>query len=281
MFAGAVINIICDPIAIGIWGIRGAALATIFGQLVSFIICAVYLLHSKNFRISPDSFIVDFQLLKSIIKLGTSSFLPQLSIVIITVINNILLVRYGAESEYGADIPLAAFVVIMKLFQIVLNIAIGIAAGAQPIVGFNYGAGNHDRVRKLLRLIIRYTSIVCIVTTLLFEAFPQLFIRLFGSDDALYLSFATGCLRIYLSLILFTCVQKVCAIFLQSIGKARLAAPLSMLRDVLLILASILIPMSLGVTGIFWAAPIADILALIPTLFVMAGIWKSLKAPNT
>lgn len=277
MLTGAVVNIIGDPIAIRFWGIRGAALATILGQFISFLICAAYLFHGKNFQVSLDSFLPDFKQLKSIMALGTSSFLTQFSIVVITIINNILLVQYGAMSPYGADIPLAAFVVIMKLFQIVLNIAIGIAAGAQPIVGYNYGARLYDRVRELLGLILKYTAIVCGIATVLFEAFPREFIELFGSDGELYLEFATGCLRVYLSLILFTCLQKVCAIFLQSLGKARLAAPLSMLRDVLLIVASLAIPLQFGVTGIFWAAPVADVLAFIPTLLVMVRVWRSLR----
>lgn len=277
MFTGAIINIIGDPIFISFMGISGAAVATILGQFVSFLICASYLFHAKSFKISVKSFIPDGRLLRQIMALGTSSFLTQLSIVVITIINNILLVEYGALSPYGQVIPLSAFVVIMKLFQIILNIAIGIAAGAQPIVGYNYGARLYTRVRELLKLILEYTALVCIVATLLIELFPKAFIMMFGSDGELYLEFATGCLRIYLSLILFTCLQKVCAIFLQSIGKAHLAAPLSMLRDVFLIIASLIAPLKFGITGIFWAAPIADVLAFIPTAFIMTRVWKSLK----
>ncbi len=278
MLVGAVINIIGDPVAIFVLslGIKGAAYATILGQFVSFVICAVYLTKSKTFRISKGSLRLDPTLLKHIMALGTSSLLTQLSIVIITVINNILLVRYGASSVYGADIPLAAFVVIMKLFQIVLNIAIGIAAGAQPIVGYNYGAGKYGRVRELLKMIVGWTVVVCLICTVLFEGIPQVFIRMFGADGELYTRFAVGCLRIYLSLIVFTCVQKVCAIFLQSIGHARAAAPLSVLRDVFLIVLSLIVPMFLGVTGIFWAAPAADILAIAITAVVMVRLWKQL-----
>ena len=136
MLTGAVINIIGDPVAIFAldMGVRGAAWATILGQFVSFLICAAYLLRSKTFRVGKGSFKPSLTLLKPVMALGTSSLLTQLSIVVITVVNNVLLVRYGALSAYGEDVPLAAFVVIMKLFQIVLNIAIGIAAGAQPIV---------------------------------------------------------------------------------------------------------------------------------------------------
>ncbi len=282
MLAGAVLNIIGDPLAIFVlgMGIKGAAWATILGQFVSFLICAAYLARSKSFRISFRSFKPSGRLLRWIMALGTSSFLTQLSIVVITVINNILLVQYGAQSEYGADIPLAAFVVIMKLFQIVLNIAIGIAAGAQPIVGYNYGAKKYDRVRALLGLILKWTAVVCLVCTVLFEAFPLVFIRMFGADGELYTQFAVLCLRIYLSLILFTCVQKVCAIFLQSIGRAKAAAPLSVLRDVLLIVFSLIIPVFAGVTGIFWAAPVADAAALLITAGVMVKLWKELKAPE-
>lgn len=249
MLVGAVINIIGDPVAIfalGL-GIKGAAYATILGQFVSFMICAFYLTKSKTFKISLGSFRPNAGILKRVMALGTSSFLTQLSIVIITVINNILLVKYGATSIYGADIPLAAFVVIMKLFQIVLNIAIGIAAGAQPIVGYNYGARQFERVQELLKLIIKWTAIVCIICTFLFEAFPLLFIKMFGADGELYTQFAVLCLRIYLSLIIFTCVQKVCAIFLQSIGHAKAATP------------------------------IADMIAVSITGVVMAKLWKSLE----
>ena len=279
MLTGAVINIIGDPVAIFAldMGIKGAAWATILGQFVSFLICAAYLRHPKTFRVGIGSFRPSMALLKPVMALGTSSLLTQLSIVVITVVNNILLVKYGARSAYGADIPLAAFVVIMKLFQIVLNVAIGIAAGAQPIVGYNYGAKNYGRVRELLKLMIKWTVIVGLVCMVLFEAVPGVFIRMFGSaDDPVYFEFAVLCLRIYLSLILVTCAQKVCAIFLQSIGKAKAAAPLSVLRDVLLIVFSLLIPAAIGVTGIFWAAPIADVLAIAVTAAVMVRVWKEL-----
>ena len=279
MLAGAAINIIGDPLAIFVLdlGIKGAAWATILGQFVSFLICAAYLAKSKTFRLSLDSFHLDFIELKHVMALGTSSLLTQWSIVVITVINNILLVRYGSVSVFGPDIPLAAFVVIMKLFQIVLNIGIGIAAGAQPIVGYNYGAGQYDRVRELLKLMLKWTAIICLICTVLFEAVPQIFIRLFGSDGELYTQFATQCLRIYLSLILFTCVQKVCAIFLQSIGHARAAVPLSVLRDALLIVFSLILPLRLGGTGIFWAAPAADTFAVLVTFFFMVRLWSELS----
>jgi putative MATE family efflux protein len=279
MLVGAVLNIIFDPIAIFVWhwGIQGAAYATIFGQLVSFILCALYLRRSKTFRVRLSDFKPSWSVIRPVIPLGGSSFLTQISIVIITVVNNKLLVSYGALSEYGSDIPLAAFVVIMKLFQIVLNIAIGIAAGAQPIIGFNYGAERHDRVKQTFKYVILWVFITSAIATVLFECVPHAFIRLFGSDGELYTTFAVRCLRIYLSLIILTCVQKACAIFLQSIGKAAAAIPLSMIRDVIfLILFSVILAQYIGVTGIFWAAPVADIFAIIITVVVLFRVWKQL-----
>lgn len=276
MIVGAVINIIGDPICIHFFGIRGAAVATILGQFVSFIICVLHLKKSKTFKIKVSSFKPHAALTMRMMSLGTSSLLTQLFIVVITIANNVLLVKYGALSEFGKDIPLSAFVVIMKLFQIVLNVAIGIAVGAQPIVGYNYGAQRYDRVKELLKLVLKWTAVVCIVFTILFETIPQVFIRMFGSDSELYMQFAVNCLRIYLSLIVFTCLQKVCAIFLQSIGHAKQAAPLSALRDVLLIVFSIIAPALFGVTGVFWAAPIADIIAIAVTAVVMVKVWKEL-----
>lgn len=276
MIVGAVINIAGDPICIAWMGIRGAAVATIAGQLVSFVICAIYLTRSKTFRLKKESFLIDFSVSWKMMTLGASSLLTQLFIVAITVVNNILLVKYGAMSEYGTDIPLSAFVVIMKLFQIVLNVAIGIAVGAQPIVGYNYGAENYSRVKKLLKLVLTWTGAVCLVCTLLFEAIPAAFIKIFGSDGDLYLDFAVKCLRIYLSLIAFTCLQKVCAIFLQSAGYARAAAPLSAIRDLLLIVISLIAPAFMGVTGVFWAAPLTDVIAMTVTAVVMWRFYKRL-----
>lgn len=281
MIVGAAINMIGDPICISVWGIQGAAIATIFGQFASFIICAAYLCKSKTFQLSLSSFWPDWKLTRKMMSLGTASLLTQLFIVITTIINNILLVQYGAQSIYGADIPLSAFVVIMKLFQIVLNIAIGIAVGAQPIVGYNYGAKQYQRVKKLLKLVLKWTGIVCIICTVLFEAIPKVFILMFGAESELYLEFAVNCLRLYLSLILFTCLQKVCAIFLQSIGRAKAAAPLSALRDILLIAFSLIAPQTLGIAGVFWAAPLADILASAVTTIVMIKQLRKMEDDNS
>ncbi|MCH5315606.1 MAG: MATE family efflux transporter [Eubacterium sp.] len=285
MIVGAVLNIIGDPIAIYALdlGIQGAAWATIIGQFASFVICVCYLFRSKTFKIKLSSFVPDFKIMGRIMALGMSSFLTQLCIVATTIVNNVLFVNYGLMSEFGADIPLAAFVVIMKLFQIVLNIAIGIAAGAQPIVGYNYGAKQYGRVKQLLKLILLWSAGACLFFTVLFEAIPRAFIAMFGAGGGaeglnaeLYMQFAIPCLRIYLMFLVFTCVQKVCAIFMQSMGLAKIAAPLSFLRDILLIVCAFLVPLGLGVMGVAWAAPIADAIAIAATAPVMIWVWRKL-----
>ncbi|GHU69307.1 MATE family efflux transporter [Clostridia bacterium] len=279
MLAGCILNIIFDPVTIFVWGwgIKGAAYATIIGQLVSFLLAAFYFSKSKTFKVKAADFKPDMKVIKQVSLLGGSSFLTQISIVLVTIVNNKLLVSYGARSEYGADIPLAAFVVIMKLFQIVLNIAIGIAAGAQPIIGYNFGAKRFDRVKQTFRYVMVSTLVITALSTLLIEVFPRWFIALFGADGELYTTFAVSCLRIYLMLLIFTCLQKACAIFLQSIGEAKSAIPLSMIRDVvLLIIFSLVLPALMGVTGIFWAAPLADVLAMAVTAVVIVRTLKRL-----
>lgn len=279
MAIGAVINIIGDPIAIFVldMGIKGAAYATILGQFVSFLVCIFYLRNSKTFRLKLRSFLPDFKQLKQTMALGTSSLLTQLSIVVVSVISNILLVKYGALTQYGADIPLAALTVIMKLYQIVLNVALGIATGAQPIVGYNYGAQNYSRVKELLKTILKCTAIVGIISMILFEVFPATFIGLFGTSGDLYMEFAVKALRIYLLLILFSCIQKTCTIFLQSIGYVQASAPLAIIRDVLLIVFYVALPIFFGLMGLLWAAPVADCIAMLITVFVMTGTWKKIK----
>lgn len=279
MMMGAVINIIGDPVAIFVldWGIQGAAIATILGQFVSFLICIAYLRRSRVFRVKPADFIPGWQYLKPVLPLGAGSFLTQLCIVATTIANNILLKSYGEQSIYGPDIPLSAFVVIIKLFQIILNIACGITAGALPIMGYNYGARLYSRVKETFKLVVLSTLTVCVIATVLFESVPLVFVRMFGTDGGeLYTAFATGCLRIYLSLVIFTCLQKACAMFLQSIGHAKSAVPLSVLRDILLIVLAIVMPMRMGITGILWSAPVADMIAIVITAAVVAVVWKKM-----
>ncbi len=150
--SGAVLNVILDAVAIFVlgWGMRGAALATVAGQLLSAGLSLYYLFTMRQFRLRLADLKLRFSLVKRILALGFSSFLSQASVVVAMAVTNNALVRYGALSAYGQDIPLTVLGIVMKVFQIVISISIGMAAGCIPIVGYNVGAGRSDRARAIL-----------------------------------------------------------------------------------------------------------------------------------
>ncbi len=268
--AGALTNIILDPIFIFAlnWGIQGAAWATVTGQILTLIISLVYLTHTKTFKITLHSFKPQKEVLVSVAKLGISTLITQLSIVVISMACNNMLAQFGAKSEYGANDPLAIIGICMKVFTIVLSIAMGIIIGAQPILGYNIGAGLHDRVRETFRKCIMATVIVGLVATLIFELCPELIINIFGSNSdnpGLYMQFATLTFRIFLSLVTLTCVIKVISIFFQAVGEPLKATIVSLSRDIVIFVPLVIILPNImnNITGILWAAPIADILGAI------------------
>ncbi|MDD2960261.1 MAG: MATE family efflux transporter [Lachnospiraceae bacterium] len=276
---GCVINVILDPIAIFVlgWGMRGAALATIAGQIVTALLAVYYLFHSKSFRLKKESFILRGSLLKKVVPLGISSFLTQLSIVVVMGVMNNTMVSYGSASKYGADIPLTVVGIVMKVFQIVIAVVVGIAAGSQPIIGYNYGAGEHGRVKKIYLTMIRAEIIVGVAALFFFEVFPIQIINIFGSGDALYNEFAVLSFRIYMATIILCCVQKATSIFLQALGKPVMSLGLSLLRDFILsVPLIILLPKAFGVTGALYSAPIADVISLFAVILMMVKVFKEL-----
>ena len=210
--------------------------------------------------------------------MGLSSFITQISIVIIIAVANNMIGIVGPASAYGADIPLAVIGIVMKVFGIVISFAVGIAVGGQPIVGYNYGAGNFSRVQQTYRFILLANIVVGAVATLLFELFPQYITMIFGSESDLYNEYACLCFRIFLGGILFCCVQKASSIFLQSVGKAVKATLLSVSRDVLFLVPLVVwFSLQLGVTGMLWAAPAADVLAFLLTVILVLLEMKKMK----
>lgn len=269
--AGAIINVILDPIAIFVlgWEMKGAALATIAGQIVTALLAVYYLTHMKSVQLSAKSFQPKGRVIKHFLPLGISSFLTQVSIVIIMAAMNNMLVRYGAQSKYGADIPLTVVGIVMKVFQIVIAVVVGIAAGSQPIIGFNYGAGRYDRVKKLFHTMLAAECVVGCLAMVIFECFPLQITRIFGSEDGLYNEFAVLAFRIYLCTIILCCIQKATSIFLQALGKPFLSMGLSLLRDFVLSVPLVLmLPRTFGVTGTLYSAPIADGISFV---FVLAA----------
>lgn len=212
---GAITNIILDPIFIFVFnlGIKGAAWATVIGQCLSLVISIIYFTKTKTFKLTLNSFRINFGVFSNVIKLGISTFITQMSIVIISLVCNIMLAKYGTISKYGSDIPIAVIGICMKVFTIVINIVVGIILGAQPILGFNYGAKQYDRVKETFKLALISTTIVGIVAMILFELYPSVIIKMFGTESELYMEFAIKTFKIFLFFIVFTCIIKISSIF--------------------------------------------------------------------
>lgn len=320
MLAGALFNIAGDPIAIYACkgGMTGAAIATIGGQFISMVILAIYLTRSKTFKLKLSSFKFEGVIQKENARLGISSFLTQTCVVVISFVNARMLSSYGAEfgrnnaqileqvakdprvqqglmtieeaaSEYGSSTAVGSFVVIMKFFTIGLNIALGLIIGALPIIGYNYGAGKIDRVKKIFKTVLLIDLIISLVITALFESIPWAFIAVFGGlDDPIYTEFATGYLRIFLSTITFVFAQKICAMFTQVIGKTKTSTFLSFIREAFTVIAVFVAPIVLcdhlrlvpdHAHGMFYTGPIADTLAIIIIIPIIIYTLKNLKEP--
>lgn len=269
MAIGALINIALDPLFIFGFemGMKGAALATFLGQAITFVLHAAYLFKSKTFRLKIADFAPKARAVGQILKLGVSSLLTQLAIVVISIVNNVLLFKFSEKSGYSTAVTQGVITLAFKVFGIVVSIAVGIASGAQPVIGYNYGAKKFDRVKKALLQMMVATAVVGAIATLIFEAFPQLFLYVFGDggegvDQASYKEFTCLTFRIYLGFILFTCVIKNLAIFFQAIGSPIKAALITLSRDVIfLVPLSIIFANSGGISALLWSAPVSDVLA--------------------
>ncbi len=287
MVVGAVTNIILDAVMILAldMGLTGAAIATIIGQILSFIISTIYFFRSKTLKLTIKDFIPDWSCFFETLKLGFSSFLTQISIVIISVVSMNTLAKYGKDSKYGINDPQAIVGVVMKVFTIVINIAVGIASGAQPIIGYNYGAKLYKRVKKGYYIIVVSIAVVGLIATILFQSIPKQIVSMFGANTSnpdLYYEFGVKTVRIYLMLIAITCLQKGSAIFLQSISAPLKATMLSLTRDVICFVPlTICLPMALGIEGVLWAAPISDGISIILTIIFILLEFKKMDKLET
>ncbi|MDE7263964.1 MAG: MATE family efflux transporter [Anaeroplasmataceae bacterium] len=281
MASGAIVNIILDPIFIfGChFGIAGAAWATVIGQVVSFGFLLFYLFKTKTFHLSKISFIPNFKVFKYALSLGISTLITQLSIVVISVLCNVMLKKYGELSIYGPDIPISVISIETKVFTIIVNLVVGIVLGGQPIIGYNYGAGKKDRVKKTYLLMLFSSLIIGLVATLLIELFPEGIIRMFGSTkDPLYLEFAKKFFRIFLSLVTCSCIIKLTSIFFQAVGQTIKATIISLIRDIICFIPLIVcLPLVLGIDGILYAGPIADAIGIIVTFILTLMFFKQYK----
>lgn len=271
MLVGALLNTILDPIAIFVlgWGVKGAALATIIGQIASFGISIYYLKHFKHISFHRGLLKLQGKVATTVMKFGISSFITQMAITVVMIVMNNSLKHYGALSPYGSDIPLSALGIVMKVNQIMISLLVGIAVGSQPILGFNYGAKNYKRVKQTYLTAVSIASVVSVVGFIVFQGATQSIVNLFGQAEGLYNEFAIKCFRTFLFLCMTSGFSIVSSIYFQAIGYPVKAAILSLSRQIgFLVPMIIVLPLFFGIDGILYAGPVADGLA-----FILSGIF--------
>ena len=285
--AGAVINIILDPIFIFVfkWGMMGAAVATVIGQVATALLAVWYLLHMKVIRPAKTDFALSGSVCGRMLTLGITSFLSQISLVAAMAAINNMLRKYGAlDAVFGqaqyAQIPMAVVGIVMKFFQIVISIVVGMAAGCIPIVGYNMGAGKTLRVRDLFTRLLVAEALVGAVALVLAEGFPRQLIAIFGAanESGYYTAFAVKAFRTYLCMMILACVNKACFIFLQAVGKALASTLLSMFREVVFGVGfALLLPVFFGLDGVLYSMPVSDILTFIISAIIIMKTYRELN----
>lgn len=285
--AGAVANIILDPVFIFIfrWGMMGAAVATVIGQVLTAVLAVWYLCHMKAVTLHRQSFGLHGGLMKRFLPLGICSFLSQISLVASMAAINNMIRTYGAldpvfSQPVYAQIPMAVVGIVMKFFQIVISISVGMAAGCIPIVGYNMGAGRRDRAKSLFTLLLALEAAVGAAALGIVELFPGRLIALFGAsnESIYYTEFAVRAFRIYLCMLILACVNKATFIYLQSLGKALVSTLLSMVREVVFGVGfALLLPVFFELDGVLYSMPVSDVLTFIISAIVIGRTYKTLK----
>lgn len=261
MLTGAIINTILDPLFIFEfhWGIKGAAWATVIGQVISGFLVILYFCKFRNLELTRDMLRPKGAMLKAIASLGLAACINQIAMAIVQITMNNTLRHYGASSIYGTDIPLACVGVISKVNMVFMAICIGISQGCQPIWGFNYGAGRFSRVRKTFVMAFKISLLVGIIFFLCFQFFPRQLVSVFGTGSEEYFHFAERYFRIFMLMTFINGIQPMSSGFFTSIGEARLGIVVSLTRQVIFLLPLILIfPLFMGIDGVMYAGPIAD-----------------------
>ena len=285
--AGAVINIILDPVFIFVfkWGMMGAAVATVIGQVATALLAVWYLLHMKVIRPAKTDFALSGSVCGRMLTLGITSFLSQISLVAAMAAINNMLRKYGAlDAVFGqaqyAQIPMAVVGIVMKFFQIVISIVVGMAAGCIPIVGYNMGAGKTLRVRDLFTRLLVAEALVGAAALVLAEGFPRQLIAIFGAanESSYYTAFAVKAFRTYLCMMILACVNKACFIFLQAVGKALASTLLSMFREVVFGVGfALLLPVFFGLDGVLYSMPVSDILTFVISAVIIVKTYRELN----
>lgn len=279
LFIGCGTNLILDPVLIFGFdmGMTGAAVATILGEIFNAVFLLFYLPRFRSVSIRKKYMRTKAGTMGKVLSLGASSFILQFSIVLMITCSNKLLVKYGALSKYGADIPIAAMGIAMKVNQIVVNIVQGIATGSQPIIGYNYGAKKYERTKQAFKIVVISSVTAMTIAFIIFEFFPMAVVSLFGSESELYNEFAVKCFRIYLCLCILNGFQMPVGFFFQAVGKPVLSSVNTLAKQVVIILPAMFILSAItGVEGPLWAGPVSDGLAFILSVILLKVNWKKI-----
>lgn len=283
MLTGAILNTILDPLFIFVchWGIKGAAAATVIGQVVSGLMVIYYFSKKRKMELKRSMFLPKAGYLKMIVSLGMASCINQIAMAIVQITMNNTLRYYGAQSMYGSEIPLACVGVISKVNMVFMAIAIGIAQGCQPIWGFNYGAHNYDRVREAYKKAFAICIVLGVVFFGCFQLFPRQIVSIFGSGSEAYFHFAERYFRIFMFVTFLNGIQPMSSGFFTSIGKSKLGIVVSLTRQIIFLLPLILIfPLFMGIDGVMYAGPIADGAAALVAIIFAEREMKALQQGN-
>ena len=285
--SGAVVNIILDPIFIFNfkWGMMGAAVATVAGQIVTAMLSVWYLRHMKVVKLSKEDFRPELKIINRTLVLGICSFLSQIALVAAMAAINNMIRKYGAmDAVFGqaqyAQIPMAVVGIVMKFFQIVISVVVGMAAGCIPIAGFNMGARLKKRVKELFTKLLIAETCVGVAALIIVECFPMQLIGIFGAanESVYYTDFAVKAFRIYLCMLIFACINKAAFIFLQAMGKAVASTMLSMVREIVFGVGfALLLPVFFGLDGVLYSMPLSDILTAVVSAIIIALTYKQLS----
>ena len=283
MLTGAILNTILDPLFIFAchWGIKGAAAATVIGQVVSGLMVIYYFARKRKMELKRSMFLPKAGYLKMIVSLGMASCINQIAMAIVQITMNNTLRYYGAQSMYGSEIPLACVGVISKVNMVFMAIAIGISQGCQPIWGFNYGARNYGRVREAYRKAFAICIVLGVVFFGCFQLFPRQIVSIFGSGSEAYFHFAERYFRIFMFVTFLNGIQPMSSGFFTSIGKSKLGIVVSLTRQIIFLLPLILIfPLFMGIDGVMYVGPIADGAAALVAIIFAEREMKALQQGN-
>mgnify|MGYP002520541307 CR=1 FL=1 len=285
LVVGAILNIILDPIFIFTFnmGVKGGAIATVIGQIVSFVMAILYLRKVKSVKLEKESFKVDKSITRTL-GLGLSSFITQATVLALFVFMNNMMTKYGALTKYGADIPLSVYGVISKINSLYISTILGISIGAQPIIGFNYGAGNYERVKETLRKVLSINLVVGILFNIIFYLFPKEIVSIFISNSdpnyKLFLEFAVVICHSFLLVMGLNFLEMTTSIVVQSLGNVKKATMVSFIRQIILfipIACFMAIYLHKGIYGVLNAGPIADTITFFIAIIIFYSEYRKLS----